>query len=164
MRQYSISHYTRIWITDTYNYFSMLIGKYNLEYYKDVKVGDCFILRDGNTQIAMSIFKESNSHDVYGNYGIRYIKNVNKIDNDLMCIELLKVIPTHQLKGIGTKLVNAIIEKAKESKCNGVFVRAEPSEDSSLNFEELVKFYNKFGFVEIKRISKNECLMLLLLK
>ena len=142
----------------------MKIGKFKLEYYKDRLMGDCFILKDDNAQIAMAIFKESNSQDVYNNYGIRYVKNINNIDNDLMCIEILKVVPAHQLKGIGTKLVNAIIEKAKESKCNGVFLRAKPSEYSSLNFEELVKFYNKFGFVEIKRISKDECLMLLLLK
>jgi GNAT superfamily N-acetyltransferase len=142
----------------------MQIGKFKLDYYKDKNVGDCFILKDESIQIATAIFKKSDSQKVYDNFGIRYVKNINNIDNDLMCIELLKVIPTHQLKGIGTKLVNAITEKAKESKCNGVFVRAQPSEDSSLNFEELVKFYNKFGFVEIKRISKSECLMLLLLK
>ncbi len=137
--------------------------KYNLEYYFDEKnpnQGKCFLVRENSGQIAMAIFKELNSIDVYRNFNITHTgKRIGSQTNDTMSIELLKVNPYFQNKGIGKLLVKSIIEKAKEARCNYVFVRAEPFPDSLMNLNELITWYKKFGFCELKKISNTEILL-----
>lgn len=134
-----------------------------LEYLYDAKntsVGRCFVVKDNEAQIGMAIFKELNSIDVYLNYSVtQNIKKLTISNKDMMCIELLKIYPSHQGKGLGKKLVKAIIEKAKELNCKSLFVRAEPSDDSRMDLEELIVWYSQFGFYRLKRISRTEQLM-----
>ncbi len=142
--------------------------EFKLEYFFDEKnpsQGKCFLVRENSGQIAMAIFKELNSIDIYRNFNIIHTgKRIGGQINDMMSIELLKVNPYFQNKGIGKQLVKAIIEKAKEARCNYVFVRAEPFPDSLMSFNELVGWYKKFGFIELKKISSTEQLMTLVLK
>jgi len=134
-----------------------------LEYLYDAKntsVGRCFVVKYNGAQIGMAIFKELNSIDVYLNYSVtQNIKKLTISNKDMMCIELLKIHPSHQGKGLGKKLVKAIIEKAKELNCKSLFVRAEPSDDSRMDLEELIAWYAQFGFYRLKRISRTEQLM-----
>jgi len=136
-----------------------------LEYLYDAKnssVGRCFVVKNNESQIGMAIFKELNSIDVYLKHSVT--QNIKKFNNslsdkDMMCIELLKIHPSHQGKGLGKKLVKAIIEKAKELNCKSLFVKAEPSDDSRMDLEELIEWYSQFGFYRLKRISRTEQLM-----
>lgn len=136
-----------------------------LEYFYDAKnpsIGRCFVVKDNDAQIGMSIFKELNSIDVYLNYSVT--QNIKRFhhslsDKDMMCIELLKIHPSYQGKGLGKKLVKSIIEKAKELNCKSIFVRAEPFPDSRMDLEELIEWYTQFGFYRLKRISRTEQLM-----
>lgn len=136
---------------------------FKLEYYYDSnnpKNGRCFVLRDGVAQIGMTIFKELNSIDVYLNYSVtQNIKKLSGTKNDMTSIELLKVNPIYQGKGLGKKLVMSVIEKAREIGCSSVFVRAEPFDDSRMDLDELINWYKKFGFYCLKRVSKTEQLM-----
>ena len=134
-----------------------------LEYLYDAKnpsVGRCFVIKDNDAQVGMAIFKESNGIDVYLNYSVaKDIKRMTLSGKDMMCIELLKIHPSYQGKGLGKKLVNQIIEKAKELDCKYMFVRAEPFPDSRMDLEELIEWYTQFGFYRLKRISRTEQLM-----
>jgi len=134
-----------------------------LEYLYDAKntsVGRCFVVKDNEAQIGMAIFKELNSIDVYLNYSVtQNIKKLTVSNKDMMCIDLIKIYPSHQGKGLGKKLVKAIIEKAKELNCKSLFVKAQPSDDSRMDLEELIEWYTQFGFYRLKRISRTEQLM-----
>lgn len=134
-----------------------------LEYFYDAKnprVGRCFVVKDNDAQIGMAIFKELNSIDVYLNYSVtQNIKKLTVSEKDMMCIELLKIHPSYQGRGLGKKLLNSIIDKAKEINCKSVFVRAEPFPDSRMDLEELIEWYTQFGFYRLKRISRTEQLM-----
>ncbi len=142
--------------------------EFKLDYFFDEKnpnVGECFLVRENGGQIAMTIFKKLDSIDVYRYHNLNHTgKKVGSQVKDLMSIELLKVNPYYQNKGIGKMMVSAVIERAKKSNCNFVFVRAEPFTDSLMNLPELIRWYKQFGFVELKKISSTEQLMLLTLK
>lgn len=134
-----------------------------LEYYydnKNPKNGHCFVIKDNDLQVGMSIFKEVNSIDVYLNHSItQNIKKMSLNEKDMMVIELIKIVPNYQKKGLGKKLMNEIIKKSKELNCKSIFVRAEPFPDSRMDLEELIVWYSQFGFYRLKRISRTEQLM-----
>jgi N-acetylglutamate synthase-like GNAT family acetyltransferase len=134
-----------------------------IEYLHDTKnqdVGRCFVIKNNNAQVGITIFKELNSIDVYLNYSVtQNIKNITATNKDMMCIQLLKINASYQNKGLGKKLVNLVIEKAKELNCKSLFVRAEPFPDSRMDLEELIEWYYQFGFYRLKRISRTEQLM-----
>jgi N-acetylglutamate synthase-like GNAT family acetyltransferase len=135
----------------------------NLEYYfdnKNPKNGHCFVVKNNDSQIGMAIFKEANSMNIYLKYSVtQNVRKLNFDKNDMVTIELLKIVPNFQGKGLGKKLLNEVIAKSKELKYKSLFVRAEPFSDSRMDLEELIVWYSQFGFYRLKRISRTEQLM-----
>lgn len=72
------------------------------------------------------------------------------------CFELTNLDAFEKNKGIGTKLLNKMIEFAKEEK-KDIALYASPLDDRSE--DDLIKFYKKFGFVEDTKAHDKHCLI-----
>lgn len=60
---------------------------------------------------------------------------------------------------IGTLLINEFLKFAKSENKN-VVLYADPINNDDISEEDLIKFYNKFGFVQDNRVKDKKCLIL----
>lgn len=120
-----------------------------------------------------SFIKESNNdikhirtEETGGLFIIDNIGSLNYLDNVITYptstenafeITNLEVNNKNQRAGIGSKLMNAFMEYAK-SQNKDVVVYASPLDDN-MSEADLIKFYNKFGFVHDDRTKDNKCLI-----
>ena len=72
------------------------------------------------------------------------------------CFELTNLNAFEKNKGIGTKLLNKMIEFAKEEK-KDIVLYASPLDNRSV--DDLIKFYKKFGFIEDIKAHNKQCLI-----
>ena len=72
------------------------------------------------------------------------------------CFELTNLESFEKNKGIGTKLLNKMIEYAKSEK-KDIVLYASPLDDK--NEDDLIKFYKKFGFIEYTKANDKHCLI-----
>lgn len=73
------------------------------------------------------------------------------------CFELTNLTSFEKNKGVGTKLLNKMIEYAK-SQNKDIVLYASPLDDK--NEDDLIKFYKKFGFIEDIKAHDKHCLIL----
>jgi predicted N-acetyltransferase YhbS len=81
------------------------------------------------------------NNKVIGNimYSKSKVVNGNAINEDLICLGPISVLPEYQNKGIGTLLINKTIEKAKELNYKGIFLYGNP------------EYYSRFGFINAEK-------------
>ena len=104
----------------------------------DIKTGD----HVGNVIISQEYGEEQ-----FAPYEDRPFYN-KLVDNEVTTnIQSLDVEDKYQGKGVATNIMNiAISEIKKQYPDDPVFCNASPMGDSGLGFDELVRFYQKFGF------------------
>jgi predicted N-acetyltransferase YhbS len=75
-------------------------------------------------------------NSIVGNiiYSKAKVINDNGIENEVLCMGPLSVLPSYQKKGIGSKLINYSISKAKDMGFKGVVIFGNPD------------YYNRFGY------------------
>jgi predicted N-acetyltransferase YhbS len=72
-------------------------------------------------------------------YSKSKVVNGNAINEDLICLGPISVLPEYQNKGIGSLLINKTIEKAKELNYKGIFLYGDP------------EYYSRFGFINAEK-------------
>ena len=83
----------------------------------------------------LSYVVDKDNH-IIGNvvYTIGKVTNENKQDHEVLCMGPISVLPEYQGKGIGSKLLEETLKKAKEMGYTGVVIFGNP------------KYYQRFGF------------------
>jgi len=72
-------------------------------------------------------------------YSKSKVVNGNAINEDLICLGPVSVLPEYQNKGIGSLLINKTIEKAKVLNYKGIFLYGNPD------------YYSRFGFINAEK-------------
>lgn len=65
-------------------------------------------------------------------------------ENDVVCIDRLYVVPNYRKQGLGTYLINTLIENNINSS---MLVNAFSDDEEYMPTKKLIEFYNKFGFL-----------------
>jgi predicted N-acetyltransferase YhbS len=80
---------------------------------------------------------------VIGNimYSKSKVVNGDAINEDLICLGPVSILPEYQHKGIGSLLIRMTIEKAKELNYKGIFLYGNP------------EYYSRFGFVNAEKFQ-----------
>lgn len=81
-------------------------------------------------------------------------------DDKVFKIEHLEVSDKHKGKGIAKILMNKVIDKAKELNYNNIYLNASPMGNSGLQLNDLVGFYESFGFKTILHQGGNAQMLL----
>lgn len=87
-----------------------------------------------------------------------------KIDGTTLLVNKLNVQPEYRNKGIGTDIINSIINKANVLNLKTILLNIDALEDfgEGSSLFKVIDFYKSFGFVVHKRESKyNEVVMYL---
>ena len=102
------------------------------------------------TQSFKEFLNESNFTDALTNKYSNDIDKLNISDKTYISINLIKV--KEKSNGIGTKIMNEIIEYADKEK---KLIVLSPSKDFGGTVSRLIKFYKRFDFVENKGKNKD---------
>ena len=98
--------------------------------------------------------------ELNGNY-LHYFNDVRiypEPTNNAYEIDEIYIKETDRNLGIGTKLLNAFIKFAKSNN-KDIVLYASPI-NTKMSLDDLIKFYNKFGFEQDKRTTDKHCLIL----
>jgi predicted N-acetyltransferase YhbS len=98
-------------------------------------------LRSSKGFIEQLDYVACDNNKVIGNimYSKSKVVNGNAINEDLICLGPISVLPEYQNKGIGSLLINKTIEKAKELNYKGIFLYGDP------------EYYSRFGFINAEK-------------
>ena len=123
---------------------------------KDIKD---YILESSNN-IKHTTGNGTGTFELNGNY-LDYFDYVNvypEPTNNAYEIGEIYIKAADRNLGIGTKLLNAFIEFAKSNN-KDIVLYASPI-NNQMDLDDLIKFYNKFGFEQDNRTTDKQCLIL----
>lgn len=69
--------------------------------------------------------------------------------SNVLAINTIEVRPEHRRRGLGSKLLQTILKKAKSYGLDAVILNASPM-GAGLDYRSLVNFYSKYGFKTYK--------------
>lgn len=94
--------------------------------------------------------KEENNR-IYFNYDDKSYANISIEDNKI-CLELIKTSPKFRHCGFAKRLLAEILKYIKlRFKSFRIYLDPLPLDTNGLNINQLISFYNKFGFKESKQ-------------
>jgi len=81
------------------------------------------------------------NYKIIGNimYSESKVTDGNKVNEELICLGPVSVLPEFQKKGIGSLLIKRTIEKARELNYKGIFLYGNP------------QYYSRFGFINAEK-------------
>ena len=88
-----------------------------------------YVACDGNKIIGNIMYSKSK------------VTNGKIVNEELICLGPVSVLPEYQKKGIGSLLIKKTIEKAKELNYKGIFLYGNP------------QYYSKFGFINAEKYN-----------
>src|SRR3989338_10693066 len=80
----------------------------------------------------------------------RPASKVHDSEGKILHITSLAVHPSHRLKGIGTKLLQALLDMARKHRCAKAVLITRAFVEGKKPFENKFLFYDKFGFKRAK--------------
>lgn len=81
-------------------------------------------------------------------------------DDDIVKISYVDIIDKYKYHGIGTILMNKMINHLKQQGHSYMYLNASPMGFSGLDLPNLIKFYEKFGFEVIKHQGHNALMVM----
>jgi len=119
-----------------------------------------YILESSNKINHKVLSGNGGQFELNGNY-LHYFNDViiyPEPTNNAYEIDEIYIKAADRNLGIGTKLLNAFIEFAKSNN-KDIVLYASPF-NNEMTIDDLIKFYNKFGFEQDNRTTDKQCLIL----